>query len=101
MSDDLCVLWEKGRGGEENHLVCSFLILDYHHQVQEKNDSALRGQPLETQLEPRIAKFISLICNISMMKQHMMEIGWLISDSLSKRHYFATNTHDNLSYSVA
>ncbi|ONH93953.1 hypothetical protein PRUPE_8G262600 [Prunus persica] len=45
-------------------------------QVQEKNDSALRGQPLETQLEPRIAKFISLICNISMMKQHMMEIGY-------------------------
>ncbi|KAI5311142.1 hypothetical protein L3X38_045609 [Prunus dulcis] len=45
-------------------------------QVQEKNDFALRGQPLETQLEPRIAKFISLICNISMMKQHMMEIGY-------------------------
>ncbi|KAH0969286.1 hypothetical protein GBA52_028858 [Prunus armeniaca] len=65
------------RGGwrRKSSLVCS-LILDYHHQVPEKNDSALRGQPLETPLEPRIAKFISLICNISMMKQHMMEIGY-------------------------
>ncbi|XP_050138415.1 poly [ADP-ribose] polymerase 2-like isoform X1 [Malus sylvestris] len=44
--------------------------------VEEKNGSALRRQPLETQLEPCIAKFISLICNIGMMKQHMMEIGY-------------------------
>ncbi|CAL2281279.1 unnamed protein product [Prunus armeniaca] len=58
-----------------------WIEMDYNEEekqlsVQEKNDSALRGQPLETQLEPRIAKFISLICNISMMKQHMMEIGY-------------------------
>ncbi|PIA61333.1 hypothetical protein AQUCO_00300703v1 [Aquilegia coerulea] len=33
-------------------------------------------QPQETQLESRIAKFISLICNISMMRQQMMEIGY-------------------------
>lgn len=32
-------------------------------------------QPWETELEPHLAKFISLICNVSMMKQHMMEIG--------------------------
>ncbi|BBH10454.1 Poly [ADP-ribose] polymerase 2 [Prunus dulcis] len=58
-----------------------WIEMDYNEEekqlsVQEKNDFALRGQPLETQLEPRIAKFISLICNISMMKQHMMEIGY-------------------------
>ncbi|XP_021805101.1 poly [ADP-ribose] polymerase 2 [Prunus avium] len=58
-----------------------WIEMDYNEEekqlsVEEKNDSALRGQPLETQLEPRIAKFISLICNISMMKQHMMEIGY-------------------------
>ncbi|KAH0996532.1 hypothetical protein GBA52_020396 [Prunus armeniaca] len=58
-----------------------WIEMDYNEEekqlsVQEKNDSALRGQPLETPLEPRIAKFISLICNISMMKQHMMEIGY-------------------------
>lgn len=34
-------------------------------------------QPRETQLDPCIANFISLICNVSMMKQHMMEIGQL------------------------
>ncbi|KAH6813942.1 polymerase [Perilla frutescens var. frutescens] len=30
----------------------------------------------ESKLEPRIAKFISLICNMSMMRQQMMEIGY-------------------------
>jgi poly [ADP-ribose] polymerase len=44
-------------------------------QVKEEPDFALGIQPRETQLEPRIAKFISLICNVSMMKQQMMEIG--------------------------
>lgn len=34
-------------------------------------------QPRETELEARVAKFISLICNISMMKQQMLEIGLL------------------------
>ncbi|XP_008244417.1 PREDICTED: poly [ADP-ribose] polymerase 2-like [Prunus mume] len=56
-----------------------WIEMDYNEeekQLSVSNDSALRGQPLETQLEPRIAKFISLICNISMMKQHMMEIGY-------------------------
>lgn len=45
------------------------------YQVGEKNGSALVAQPLETKLDPRIAKFVSLICNIAMMKQYMMEIG--------------------------
>lgn len=44
-------------------------------QVNNKPDSAVNIQPRETKLEPRVAKFISLICNISMMKQQMIEIG--------------------------
>ncbi|XP_050138423.1 poly [ADP-ribose] polymerase 2-like isoform X6 [Malus sylvestris] len=58
-----------------------WIEMDYNEKeeqsaVEEKNGSALGRQPLETQLEPCIAKFISLICNIGMMKQHMMEIGY-------------------------
>ncbi|KAE8697921.1 Poly polymerase 2 [Hibiscus syriacus] len=41
-----------------------------------KTDSSIGTQLRETKLEPRVAKFISLICNISMMKQQMMEIGY-------------------------
>ncbi|KAI3883815.1 hypothetical protein MKW92_052927 [Papaver armeniacum] len=33
-------------------------------------------QPRESKLESRIAKFISLICNVSMMQQQMVEIGY-------------------------
>ncbi|KAM1257369.1 hypothetical protein ACFX15_030724 [Malus domestica] len=58
-----------------------WIEMDYNEKeeqsaVEEKNGSSLGHQPLETQLEPCIAKFISLICNIGMMKQHMMEIGY-------------------------
>ncbi|KAH9786480.1 poly (ADP-ribose) polymerase 2 [Citrus sinensis] len=44
--------------------------------VHEKPDSTINIQPQNTKLEPRVAKFLSLICNISMMKQVMMEIGY-------------------------
>ncbi|KAH8489158.1 hypothetical protein H0E87_024708 [Populus deltoides] len=59
----------------------ALLEMDYSEQekepvVEEKPDSAIAIQPRETQLESRIAKFISLICNVSMMKQQMMEIGY-------------------------
>ncbi|KAK9945695.1 hypothetical protein M0R45_011194 [Rubus argutus] len=58
-----------------------WLEMDYSENecqsaVEEKNGSALVAQPLETKLDPRIAKFVSLICNIAMMKQYMMEIGY-------------------------
>ncbi|XP_015868544.3 poly [ADP-ribose] polymerase 2 isoform X1 [Ziziphus jujuba] len=49
---------------------------DKESTVKEKPGSTLGAQPRETKLEPRIAKFISLICNVSMMKQQMMEIGY-------------------------
>ncbi|KAM1475412.1 hypothetical protein ACFX2I_031311 [Malus domestica] len=56
-----------------------WIEMDYNEKeeqsaVEEKNGSALGRQPLETQLEPCIANFISLIFNIDMMKPHVMEI---------------------------
>ncbi|KAG6703967.1 hypothetical protein I3842_07G112300 [Carya illinoinensis] len=49
---------------------------DKESDVKENLDSSIGTQPRETQLEPRIARFISLVCNVSMMKQQMMEIGY-------------------------
>ncbi|WCJ22229.1 Poly [ADP-ribose] polymerase 2 [Euphorbia peplus] len=59
----------------------TWLEMDYDEvknetDVKEKSDSCFAIQPRETKLEPRVAKFISLICNVSMMKQQMMEIGY-------------------------
>ncbi|XP_044492193.1 poly [ADP-ribose] polymerase 2 isoform X2 [Mangifera indica] len=60
----------------------TWLEMDYSEKenqelaVNNKPDSAVNIQPRETKLEPRVAKFISLICNISMMKQQMIEIGY-------------------------
>ncbi|XP_021313014.1 poly [ADP-ribose] polymerase 2 isoform X1 [Sorghum bicolor] len=48
-------------------ILCSYL-------PQEKG--SITDQIKETKLETRIAQFISLICNISMMKQQMVEIGY-------------------------
>lgn len=44
--------------------------------VTESPGHALRKQSQESKLDPRIAKFISLVCNLSMMNQQMMEIGY-------------------------
>ncbi|CAI8603764.1 unnamed protein product [Vicia faba] len=61
----------------------SYVWLEMDYSGKEKESSvterpvhALRKQPLESKLEPRIAKFISLVCNLSMMNQQMMEIGY-------------------------
>ncbi|XP_059625657.1 poly [ADP-ribose] polymerase 2 [Cornus florida] len=59
----------------------TWLEMDYTEKeeesdVQGKSNSTMGIQPRETKLEARVAKFISLICNVSMMKQHMMEIGY-------------------------
>ncbi|KAI3668282.1 hypothetical protein L6452_43359 [Arctium lappa] len=59
----------------------TWLEMDYNEAgketvVHEKPSSNLEIQPRETKLEARVAKFISLICNVSMMKQQMMEIGY-------------------------
>ncbi|KAF9604766.1 hypothetical protein IFM89_010268 [Coptis chinensis] len=57
----------------------TWLEMDYNEMEKESkvpkkvNDLI---QPRETKLESRIANFVSLICNVSMMKQQMMEIGY-------------------------
>ncbi|WJX13669.1 NAD(+) ADP-ribosyltransferase [Trifolium repens] len=58
-----------------------WLEMDYSSKekeatVTESPGHALRKQPMESKLEPRIAKFISLVCNLNMMNQQMMEIGY-------------------------
>ncbi|KAI3966922.1 hypothetical protein MKX01_021508 [Papaver californicum] len=58
----------------------AWLEMDYKETENESivpkklEDSSI--QPRETKLESRIAQFISLICNVSMMKQQMIEIGY-------------------------
>ncbi|XP_055820813.1 poly [ADP-ribose] polymerase 2 isoform X2 [Solanum dulcamara] len=44
--------------------------------VQGQSNPVPKSQPRETKLEAPIAKFISLICDINMMRQQMMEIGY-------------------------
>lgn len=44
-------------------------------QVNDVPKSSSEVKPEESKLDPQVAKFISLICNVSMMAQHMMEIG--------------------------
>ncbi|CAI0469680.1 unnamed protein product [Linum tenue] len=56
----------------------TWLEMDYGKQEKEAVVMATSAgkQPQETRLDLRIAKFISLICNTSMMAQQMMEIGY-------------------------
>ncbi|KAH7678691.1 poly [ADP-ribose] polymerase protein [Dioscorea alata] len=58
----------------------TWLEMDYSETdkatVSECADSSVGSQLRETKLDQCIAKFISLICNISMMKQQMLEIGY-------------------------
>lgn len=60
----------------------TWLEMDYEgddtkNQV-EKNatDSLCKYEPRKSKLDYRVAQFISLICNVDMMKQQMMEIGY-------------------------
>lgn len=54
---------------EHRHLIFFYL------QAPDKTCQSSSSQLRATKLDSRIAKFISLICNISMMKQQMLEIG--------------------------
>ncbi|KAF8392578.1 hypothetical protein HHK36_022923 [Tetracentron sinense] len=64
------------------HPGCHTLLeMDYNETDKEPvakkpEASVIETQLRETRLEPRIAVFISLICNISMMNRKMMEIGY-------------------------
>ncbi|KAL2499707.1 Poly [ADP-ribose] polymerase 2 [Abeliophyllum distichum] len=59
----------------------TWLEMDYSETekepaVREECKPTMKIEPRESKLEASIAKFISLICNVSMMKQQMMEIGY-------------------------
>ncbi|GMH03906.1 hypothetical protein Nepgr_005745 [Nepenthes gracilis] len=58
----------------------TWLEMDYSKKeqepAQEKPCSSTDVLSRETKLEHRVAQFISLICDISMMRQQMMEIGY-------------------------
>ncbi|KAF8014925.1 hypothetical protein BT93_H0658 [Corymbia citriodora subsp. variegata] len=57
----------------------TWLEMDYGGKEEQEvntDPAVTKSQLWETKLKPSIAKFLSLICNISMMKQQMMEIGY-------------------------
>ncbi|XP_015083642.1 poly [ADP-ribose] polymerase 2-like [Solanum pennellii] len=59
----------------------TWLEMDYAEtgkdsSAQGQSNPVHKSQPRETKLEAPIAKFISLICDINMMRQQMMEIGY-------------------------
>ncbi|XP_057838730.2 poly [ADP-ribose] polymerase 2 isoform X1 [Cryptomeria japonica] len=60
----------------------TWLEMDYEgddtKKQVEKNptDSLDKYEPRKSKLDYRVAQFISLICNVDMMKQQMMEIGY-------------------------
>jgi poly [ADP-ribose] polymerase len=47
-------------------------------QDKAQKKELVANQIKETKLETRTAQFISVICDITMMKQQMMEIGKLV-----------------------
>nr|CAB3477136.1 unnamed protein product [Digitaria exilis] len=76
---------ESDAGGSFMNFKCyakkyTWLEMDYGETEKETKKTEKKGsitdQIKETKLETRIAPFISLICNISMMKQQMVEIGY-------------------------
>ncbi|XP_028781910.1 poly [ADP-ribose] polymerase 2-like isoform X1 [Neltuma alba] len=76
----------KNHWSDRKSFVCypksyAWLEMDYggndkESTATEKHAYALEMKPQESKLESRVAKFISLICNVSMMNQQMMEIGY-------------------------
>ncbi|XP_062198362.1 poly [ADP-ribose] polymerase 2-like isoform X2 [Phragmites australis] len=73
-------LWSDRKNFKYYSKKYTWLEMDYRETEKETNKTDKRGsitdQIKETKLETRVAQFISLICNISMMKQQMVEIGY-------------------------
>ena len=51
----------------------------FSSQVNDIPKSSSKVTRDESKLDPQVAKFISLICNVTMMAQQMMELGWSLS----------------------
>ncbi|KAM7274788.1 hypothetical protein ACFE04_016654 [Oxalis oulophora] len=62
----------------------TWLEMDYNEEeenekaivVKEKPVLAVGVQPRESMVNPRVAEFLSLICNVNMMAQQMIELGY-------------------------
>ncbi|XP_010522796.1 PREDICTED: poly [ADP-ribose] polymerase 2 [Tarenaya hassleriana] len=72
--------WSDRKDFVSHHKCYTWLEMDYSKEeadpVNDMPKSSSEVKPQETKLDPRIAKFISLICNVGMMAQQMMEIGY-------------------------
>uniref|UniRef100_A0A453SNI5 Poly [ADP-ribose] polymerase n=1 Tax=Aegilops tauschii subsp. strangulata TaxID=200361 RepID=A0A453SNI5_AEGTS len=70
--------WSDRKNFERYAKKYTWLEMDYGEVDKEtvQKKGSITDQIKETKLETRTAQFISLICNISMMKQQMMEIGY-------------------------
>ncbi|XP_047308044.1 poly [ADP-ribose] polymerase 2-like [Impatiens glandulifera] len=72
--------WSDRKEEFVSHPKCyTWLEMDYTSQENDsftKRETCEIPRNLETKLEAPVAKFISLICNISMMRRQMMEIGY-------------------------
>jgi inosine/xanthosine triphosphate pyrophosphatase family protein len=62
---------------EKRDALSMFLIVNLFQDKAQKKE-LVANQIKETKLETRTAQFISVICDITMMKQQMMEIGKLV-----------------------
>ncbi|EES02927.1 hypothetical protein BDA96_03G167900 [Sorghum bicolor] len=73
-------LWSNRKNFKPYANKYTWLETDYGETEKETNKTEKKGSITnrikETQLETRTAQFISLICDISMMKQQMVEIGY-------------------------
>ncbi|KAJ8444030.1 hypothetical protein Cgig2_020876 [Carnegiea gigantea] len=60
----------------ENAGILKYHVCNHFQDQGKPSASCTDIQPQATKLEPRVARFISLICNIGMMRQQMMQIGY-------------------------
>uniref|UniRef100_A0A0E0C1M0 Poly [ADP-ribose] polymerase n=1 Tax=Oryza meridionalis TaxID=40149 RepID=A0A0E0C1M0_9ORYZ len=76
--DKTDIHWSYRKGSHCYAHKYTWLEMDYGEADKETNKktSSITNQLKETKLETRTASFISLICDISMMKQQMVEIGY-------------------------
>lgn len=68
---------EKDLGKDKNSKFNNPILRKLGSKLNGLLSEASLNEAFTRKLEPHVAKFISLVCNSSMMKQHMMEIGYV------------------------
>ncbi|KAH7372861.1 hypothetical protein KP509_17G025400 [Ceratopteris richardii] len=76
--------WSERQDFEPVRYQYTWIERDYDDEAENLDDKAKKAEekpsipkaPKESKLESRIAQFVKLICNIDMMKEQMMEIGY-------------------------